>query len=80
MSFGMIDTEVQQQMHEVGRQMARGRAPHQAQPVPPAGAPRPHRPAVAAGWERRRRPGLRSRIGFTLVETGLRLLASGQHG
>lgn len=90
MSFGMIGTEVEHQMREVRRQAARGRAPHPgrvrashpARQAPVAGAPRAHSPAMAARHGRRRRPGLRSRIGFTLVETGLRLLASGQqaHG
>jgi len=71
MSFGLIDTEVRHQMHEVRRQCARGRTR------------RPGRtgPDVAAHSDRRRRRWLRRRIGFTLVETGLRLLMSGQaHG
>jgi hypothetical protein len=81
MSFGMIDTEVQHSMREVRRQIARHRAPDPARPAPAAGAARAEPVAMAARGDRRRRPGLRSRIGFTLVETGLRLLASGQaHG
>lgn len=84
MSFGMIDTEVRQQMGEVRRQVTRGRMVRPAQPASEAGASPMDRPAeaTAARWDRRRRPALRSRIGFTLVETGLRLLTSGQqaHG
>jgi hypothetical protein len=78
MSFGMIDTEVRQQMHEVRRQSARGRAP---EPALSGGSPGTHSPGAAVQQDRRSRSGLRSRIGFTLVETGLRLLTSGQaHG
>ncbi len=82
MSFGMIDTEVQHRMLDVRRQAAQGRAAQPARPVSAASAPRAPRPALAARRDQRHRPGLRSRIGFTLVETGLRLLASGQqaHG
>lgn len=89
MSFGMINTEVKQQMREVRRQAARGRARHAARPAQdgdssPAHAQAVARPpeAVAVRTYQRRRPGLRSRIGFTLVETGLRLLSSEQqaHG
>lgn len=78
MSFGMIDTEVQHRMSEVRRQAARGRAPRPPRPAPAVRPLRGCPPAVAARQDRRRPSGLRSRIGFTLVETGLRLLASGQ--
>ena len=88
MTFGMIGTEVQHGMREVRRQVARGRASSLAGQAPASGAARAYSPAMAARPGRRPRPGLRSRpglrrrIGFTLVETGLRLLASGQqaHG
>ena len=71
MSFGLIDTEVRHQMHEVRRQFTRARARRPARTGP----------GVAAPGDRRHRRGLRRRIGFTLVETGLRLLVSGQaHG
>jgi hypothetical protein len=74
----MIGTEVRQQTHEVRRQATGGRTPP---PARAAGSPRTHSPDLATTHNRRRHPGLRSRVGFTLVETGLRLLASGQaHG
>ena len=76
MSFGMISTEVQHRMREVRRQAARGRAPQPGRPASATGSPRAHAPAMTARRPARR-PRLRSRIGFTLVETGLRLLTSG---
>jgi hypothetical protein len=87
MSFGMIDTEVRQQTREVRRQAAAGRVPQPARPAraadsSPARSLAMTRPPEAALRGQRHGSGLRSRVGFTLVETGLRLLASGQqaHG
>jgi hypothetical protein len=76
MSYGMIDAEVRYQTHEVRRQATGGGVPPAARPARAAGSARAHSPAGATVHNRRRRPGLRSRVGFTLVETGLRLLAS----
>lgn len=60
MNFGMIDVLVGSHAGDIGRQVASRRTAARGRETWPA--------AGAAG-----RPGLRSRIGFALVEVGLRL-------
>ena len=60
MNFGMIDVLVGSHTGDIGRQVASRRAAARSRESWPA--------AGRAG-----RPGLRSRIGFALVELGLRL-------
>jgi hypothetical protein len=60
MNFGMIDVLVGNHAGDIGRQVASRRTAARGRESWPA--------AGAAG-----RPGLRSRIGFALVEVGLRL-------
>ena len=60
MNFGMIDVLVSSHTGDIGRQVAACRA---------AARGRASRSAAGAAS----RPGLRSRIGFALVEAGLRL-------
>jgi hypothetical protein len=59
MNFGMIDVLVGSHARDIGRQVASRRTATRCRKSWPSGA---------AG-----RPGLRSRIGFALVEMGLRL-------
>jgi hypothetical protein len=69
MNFGMIDVLVSSHAGDIGRQVASRRTAARGRESWPA--------AAAAG-----RPGLRGRIGFALVEVGLRLqvTASPMHG
>lgn len=62
MSFGMTSKHVSDQMRSVQSQVARSRSrsPQQSQ---------------AVGRRRHNLPALRTRVGFTLVEAGLRLMA-----
>jgi hypothetical protein len=64
MNFGMIDVLVGNHAGDIGRQVASRRTPARGRKSWPADG--------AAG-----RPGLRSRIGFALVEAGLRLQVTG---
>ena len=64
MNFGMIDVLVSSHAGDIGRQVASRRT---------AARGRESWPSGSAG-----RPGLRSRIGFALVEVGLRLQVTGQ--
>ena len=63
MNFGMIDVLVSSHAGDIGRQVASRRTAARGRESWPA--------AGAAG-----RPGLRSRIGFALVEAGLHLQAT----
>jgi hypothetical protein len=63
MNFRMTDIQVEQHMQDVRRQVARGRA---------RSACRDRARAASAS----RVPRLRRRVGFTLIEAGLRLLAA----
>ena len=71
MNFGMIDVLVDSHARDIRRQVASRRTAGR-------GRGRESWPAAAAAG----RPGLRSRIGFALVEVGLRLqvTASPMHG
>ena len=64
MNFGMIDVLVGSHASDIGRQVASRR--------PAARGRKSSQAAGVAG-----RPGLRSRIGFALVEVGLRLQIAG---
>jgi hypothetical protein len=67
MNLAMAPLQAEQRMREVRRDVARCR--DRAPGGPARNAARTYR------W-----PGLRRRIGFTLLETGLRLLAQASHG
>jgi hypothetical protein len=78
-SFGLTDEHTSYQMHCVQDQVTRCRPVRSPRP---AGSPRPVRSArahAADGHSPRQGylPRLRSRVGFTLVEAGLRLLPEG---
>jgi hypothetical protein len=88
MSFGTTDAQVSYQMSNVRLQASRCRAisPHQSQTTPNASSPSPHSPgsrpnprSAALQVHQSRCPRLRSRVGFTLVAAGLRLLPEGTH-
>jgi hypothetical protein len=89
MSFGTTDAQVTYQMSNVRLQASRGRANslHQSQSTPgTTSSPSPHSPSFQLNprssslqMHRSRCPRLRSRLGFTLVAAGLRLLPEGTH-
>jgi hypothetical protein len=70
MSFAMTDAQVRDHMRDVQQQNARcrGRSPQSSPFHGATGRPDPRHPSD-------RRPQLRSRVGFRLIEAGLYLLA-----
>lgn len=63
MNMQMMNELTSDRIRDITRQAARSRGPA-GQPATSPAAARPHRPR------------LRSRVGFTLIEAGLRLLAT----
>jgi hypothetical protein len=78
MNFEMTGTQVRQHMSEISHQVARcrGRAPARPAVVPAARRPSRRAPGRPAGTTRPGRTGLRERLGVTLIEAGLHLLAA----
>jgi len=87
MSYRMIDAlvtlHIQEIRHQAARHPGHRRAPRSgadaATPAGPETRAAPWRPAAPAGELAGSHPaGLRTRIGFALIEAGLRLSASGR--
>jgi hypothetical protein len=91
MNFEMTGTQVRQHVNEISHQVARCRGRSAGQPAathaasgpsghapaqPGSTRPSGHAPAQPAGSTRPGRTGLRKRLGVTLIEAGLHLLAA----